>query len=180
MNFCEIEWGSVADWVSGLGSLAAVIVALYLAGQDRRLNLEVAARHSLLVSELGTPPWPQYLSVRITNHGRREAHIVGIGWRIGLFKKRLADQPPPSNDRISHRIPCKLADGEEAVLYFPLSEDAGWVKEFSTQVLTHPIWWSLLFARVRVYTSVGVVFEKRFNSTLRSAIHERAKTYLSG
>lgn len=179
MNLCEVEWGSVADWVSGLGSLAAVIVALYLARQDRRLNLEVAAQHSLLVSELGTPPWPQYLSVRITNHGRREAQIIGIGWRIGLFKKRLADQTPP-NDRISNSIPCKLADGDEAVFYFPLSKDGGWVKEFSTQVLTRPIWWALLFAKVRVYTSVGVVFEKRFNSTLRGVIRERAKIDLSG
>ncbi|WP_395684351.1 hypothetical protein [Dokdonella sp.] len=37
--FCpnNIVWGDVATWVSGLGALAAVIVALYLAGEsDRR------------------------------------------------------------------------------------------------------------------------------------------------
>ncbi|MBL8494118.1 MAG: hypothetical protein JNM37_07655 [Rhodocyclaceae bacterium] len=180
MALCEIKWGSVADWVSGLGSFGAVAVALYLAGQDRRLNLKVTAQHSVLVSSVGTPPWPEYLSVRVTNHGRREARITGIGWRIGLFKKRFADQTPSYDDKVSTRMPCKLVDGEEAVFYFPLTEGAGWIKEFSTKVLDRPLWWSLLFAKVRIYTSVGVVFESRLASTLRSTIRARAKTRNAG
>lgn len=32
----SVNWGSVADWVSGFGSIAASGVALYLAGSDRR------------------------------------------------------------------------------------------------------------------------------------------------
>lgn len=31
-----MDWGSVADWVSGLGSISASMIALYLAGSERR------------------------------------------------------------------------------------------------------------------------------------------------
>lgn len=30
------EWGNIADWVSGLGALGAIIVALRIAGSERR------------------------------------------------------------------------------------------------------------------------------------------------
>lgn len=60
--FCpqEAVWGNVADWVSGLGSLLAVIVALWIATGERRerkalQNLEDRDRRtqlSLLSSEV--------------------------------------------------------------------------------------------------------------------------------
>jgi hypothetical protein len=31
-----VDWGNIADWVSGFGSLAAVLAALYIAGNERR------------------------------------------------------------------------------------------------------------------------------------------------
>jgi hypothetical protein len=36
--FCPnaADWGNVADWVSGIGALAAVIAALWIAGSERR------------------------------------------------------------------------------------------------------------------------------------------------
>lgn len=36
--FCpnSADWGNIADWVSGLGALGAVIVALWIAGSERR------------------------------------------------------------------------------------------------------------------------------------------------
>ena len=36
--FCPnaIDWGNVASWVSGMGTLAAIIVALWIAGSERR------------------------------------------------------------------------------------------------------------------------------------------------
>jgi hypothetical protein len=39
MNWSAINWGSVADWVSGLGSFSAVIVALYLSRSAQRVRL---------------------------------------------------------------------------------------------------------------------------------------------
>ena len=36
MFILSVEWGSVADWVSGIGTFAAVIVSLYLANHRKR------------------------------------------------------------------------------------------------------------------------------------------------
>lgn len=39
MFILSVEWGSVADWVSGIGTFAAVIVSLYLANHKKRPKL---------------------------------------------------------------------------------------------------------------------------------------------
>ncbi|USU08835.1 hypothetical protein NF700_17550 [Sphingomonadaceae bacterium OTU29MARTA1] len=35
-----VDWGSVADWVSGIGSVSASVIALWLSGADRRARRE--------------------------------------------------------------------------------------------------------------------------------------------
>lgn len=35
-----VDWGSVADWVSGVGSIGASVLALWLSGADRRARRE--------------------------------------------------------------------------------------------------------------------------------------------
>jgi hypothetical protein len=37
MVLTQLSWGSLAEWASGLGSLAAVVTALYLADRETRL-----------------------------------------------------------------------------------------------------------------------------------------------
>lgn len=43
--FCpnSADWGNVADWISGLGSFAAVAVALWIAGKQNRIAAEQRA-----------------------------------------------------------------------------------------------------------------------------------------
>lgn len=36
MFILSVEWGSVADWVSGIETFAAVIVSLYLANHKKK------------------------------------------------------------------------------------------------------------------------------------------------
>lgn len=36
----NVDWGSVADWVSGIGSVSASVIALWLSGADRRARRE--------------------------------------------------------------------------------------------------------------------------------------------
>ena len=44
MFILNIEWGSVADWVSGIGTFAAVIVSLYLANHRKRPRIIFAPK----------------------------------------------------------------------------------------------------------------------------------------
>lgn len=73
--FCPnaVDFGNVADWASGLGALAAVIVALYIAnnqaraaGEIRRIEAnEAHARRALVIAE----------AIRLAT--QIEAHAVG-------------------------------------------------------------------------------------------------------
>lgn len=44
MFILSVEWGSVADWVSGIGTFAAVIVSLYLANRKKRPRIIFAPK----------------------------------------------------------------------------------------------------------------------------------------
>lgn len=168
---------SFAAWFSACGTIAAVIVALYFARQDKRVRLRVNAGYRVIVSQGRKGPFPGYVSVGITNIGHREAQIVGIGWRTGVFKRQYADQTPNCNDGISSPIPIRLRDGEEAKYYFPASDDSEWLKEFTSNMFAPRVAWNIRFARIRVYTSVGKVFSARLERGLRRKLLEYSEKH---
>jgi hypothetical protein len=55
MCIAEINWGSVADWVSGLGSLSSGVIALYLARASQRIRLKGYCGIRVIVG-FGTTP----------------------------------------------------------------------------------------------------------------------------
>lgn len=111
-----------AGWLSAIGTLAAVVVALHLARRDHDVRVRVrAGRGKILL-----PPQPydrqvEVVSISATNVGLRPVTLTAIYWRDGLFRKTHTDQRPPSND-LSTRLPAKLNDGEEATIVFELPE----------------------------------------------------------
>ena len=50
-----------APWLSALGTITAVLVALYLARMDRRIQLEVSAGHRITLHLASPGPPPEYL-----------------------------------------------------------------------------------------------------------------------
>jgi hypothetical protein len=90
MLFDRTTWtfiNSFADWLSALGTVSAVILALYLARRDKNVRLEVSAGHRIVVTPGTEGPYPEYLMIRIVNIGHREAQITNIGWKVGLFRR---------------------------------------------------------------------------------------------
>ncbi|MGH8065002.1 MAG: hypothetical protein ACRERE_07120 [Candidatus Entotheonellia bacterium] len=108
-----------APWFSALGSLAAVITALYLAQRDRRLNLSVRAKLQVQLVQGGGPGHGEKLvNVNIVNKGRRVATVTAICWQMGVFKKQTYWQGPP----YSSPLPVKLEDGDEVSYRFPTED----------------------------------------------------------
>lgn len=166
---------SFADWFSAFGTIGAVIVALYLARQDKRVRLRVTAGHRVIVSQGLKGPPPQYLAIRITNVGHRDVQVVGIGWRIGLFKKSYAEQTI-IRDGISSTLPIRLRDGDEACYYTPLFDESEWLRqEFIQKMLFPNFRWRLWFTYVRIFTSVGKVFEVPLEQGLKKRIVDYVK-----
>jgi len=73
--FASANWGSIADWVSGAGSIGAAITALYLAGSERRART-LAERPHIKV-ELPDSATDGWLSVQLTIENRASLH-----WRM--------------------------------------------------------------------------------------------------
>src|SRR5215213_9868069 len=68
-------WGVIGTWFSGIGSMLAVIVSLYLARRQDRVNLTVSAGIRQLVTpgERGAPP--KFVAIRVVNRGYRRVTV---------------------------------------------------------------------------------------------------------
>lgn len=173
--FTQETWkfiNTFAPWFSALGTISAVILALYLARRDRNIRLEISAGHRIIVTPGVPAPYPEYLSIYVVNVGHREAQLTNIGWKTGIFKKQHAVQTPPNNE-FSSPLPIRLKDGEEAKYLIPLSEADDWLKDFTEKMLTPFPKIQCRFAKVRAFTSIGKTFESKFEVGLREKIIEK-------
>src|SRR5688572_29955936 len=93
-----------ADWFAAAGTIAAVIVAIYLARRDKTVRLSINAGVRLIVTPGVKGPHPEYLSITAVNIGHREAQITNIGWHVGLFKRQHGVQST-IQDGMSSPIP---------------------------------------------------------------------------
>jgi multisubunit Na+/H+ antiporter MnhE subunit len=78
MDFFRETWqfiNSFSPWLSAVGTIIAVIVALYLARLDKRIRLRVSAGHRLVFSAGASIPEnpDEYLVINIVNSGYRTA-----------------------------------------------------------------------------------------------------------
>jgi hypothetical protein len=119
INWSAVNWGSVADWVSGLGSLSAAIVALYLAKWSQSIRLYGYC--GLRIAIGGGGPKEELVFISVTNIGTRSTIVSNLGMRVGMFKKRFA-LIPMVKDQYSDGIPYQIADGQQAKWAVPLDE----------------------------------------------------------
>ena len=157
---------SFSPWLSAFGTIAAVIVALYLARIDKRVRLEVSAGIRLIVTPGAPGPHPEFLAIRIVNIGHREAQVTNIGWEVGLLKKKLAVQITVK-DGLSSDLPVRLKDGQEANYYIPLSENINWLRDFVKDFLPNKFRLRSRFIKVAVNTSIGKSFKAQIEKGLR-------------
>lgn len=160
-----------APWFSALGTVSAVIVSLYLARRNRRLDLKVDVSLQTLTEERG--PSRDYVTISVVNLGGREATITGIGWKIGVFKKRRFAQIPGSSP-YSTKTPARLKDGETAMFLMPVQRERdteAWhlpVEDFGN----FPVL-KVYSLKGEVFTSVGKTFSVRADRCIRSLLLER-------
>jgi hypothetical protein len=164
-----IQWGSVADWVSGIGSFAAATVALYVARSSRRIKLRGYAGHRVIIGR--GQPGIEVFSVSATNVSQRPTVVTKIGFTFGIWRWKRYGVITFQQDQISHGIPKSLGDGETADWIVPLGDDSQWLKDLASKF---PIsWWAVFTWRVHVHTSNGG------SNTFRpdKAIREKLKAF---
>jgi hypothetical protein len=157
---------SFAPWLSAIGSLSAVFLALYLSRQDKRVRLDVSVGHRLMITPGQAGPHPEYLAIKIVNIGHREAQISNLTWKTGIFKKSYAVQTT-TRDLISSPMPHRIKDGEEASYFIELDSNNDWINIFIKDFLPNFPSLRLWFIRFRVHTSIGKSFSTKLESSFK-------------
>jgi hypothetical protein len=150
-------WVAIGTWVAGLGTLAAVIVALYLSRRVEKVRLKVHVGLRLVVLGDGSP-FQRHLGIGVTNLGERPVTINTVGWAVGKGKqRRFAVQPvygPYTN-----QYPIELAHGKSANFMVSFLVVPEWLKEFATGFVKDLSDKSLKTLVAQIFTSVGQTVE---------------------
>ena len=77
--------GTIADWVSGIGTLIAVIVTLYFSTRDNRKRLKVSVTWSYLLYANGDASGGGTIAIDAVNLGKIPVHIKSVG----LMKRKI-------------------------------------------------------------------------------------------
>lgn len=150
-------FNALGAWAAAIGTMSAVIVALYLARLDRIIRVRLSVGHRSAGSGPDVTKFQDYCSIKAVNMGTRKVTITGVGWKVGFLKKRFYEQilsipPYPST------MPITLADGEEATWLIPFrskDEHPNWIDTFPREILgKHPHWASKSM-RIFIYTTAG-------------------------
>lgn len=110
-------WGSLGDWVSGIGALSAVIVTLWLADKQRREDaelLKVASNGSVPVGTgfVGDP----FISLELTSQGKRPVTVTGLAVTSKHSTMRLA-LTGFANHSPTKVFPVRLEYGQRASVH---------------------------------------------------------------
>jgi hypothetical protein len=171
------EWelyNSFSNWLSAIGTIAAVAVSLHLARKSGRPRATVSAGHRLVLVPGSKAKPKEVLVFRVVNTGDRSIRVTSIGWRIGVRNTRQAIQmfdPMQSNP-----LPVELSHGQEASWVIPLDfGDDPWMKSFARKMLHPNPRWSCFTLRAEAYTSLGDVFRSKPEPGLLRRIEEEVR-----
>lgn len=149
MAASSIDWGSVADWVSGIGSLSAVVTALYLSHSSNRIRLRATCGHRALV---GSGYESQDLILfTVTNVGTRATKVVSITMEVGFFRPQSAIVMLFKPDNYGPGLPKALDDGEQAHWGIELDGRKTWIKKICEGFVRSE--WDVRSLRFLIHTS---------------------------
>lgn len=166
-----------APWFSAFGTILAVIVSLYLALSERRIKIKINVSHNIVVSENIKGPFPEVLSIYVTNTWHRPVTITSLYWKCGIvgFRKFFYIKPPfeyPSN-----QLPVVLKEGEYALFHISYNPESldNCVKNIVQEILYPFFLINFLSLKLVIITSVGKTFSTRVEKSLRNLIKKENK-----
>ena len=153
-----------------IGTLIAVVVALYIANRSMRPKIRAWVGHRVSIVPGSKESYPELIVFGIVNKGERSLVISQIGWKVGLLNKRHAIQR--YDESMSSKLPISLDYGEEATWYIPLdARDEPWLEFFAKGMLLPKYKVSCLTLRAQFFSTVGHIFsvkpERNFLAKLK-------------
>ena len=154
------NWNTFAPWLSGIGSLSAVIVSLWLVRRDKFIRLLVETGYS--TSPMQTP----VVRATVTNVGLRKANITEIYVKACAFRT-VVDVSIPIQLRTAPALPASLDDGGFIDIELPMESTATNLKT----VFQNTAWWNggrsanvfLRTVKIGILTSTGKAIEAKLS-----------------
>src|SRR5262245_3090915 len=173
MPLTIVDWGSVADWVSGIGSLAAVVVALYVAVFSQRVKLRASCTLASINAEASGEPI-DVVCITVTNTSPRPTTVTNIFFSSGIWRWKRYYFVKFMRDK-STNLPALLSDSQIGYWYIPMRQENYWAREFVNKSgMTR---FSVATLKVLIITSTGgetvIRPEKAFRDTLMALVKEK-------
>ena len=163
------NWGSIADWFSGFGSLSASLVALHIARRSVRIKLKGYCGIRVVIGAGEV----QLLSITVTNVCTRPVTITNLGIRIRNEEPREACILA-TRDTYSVGVPHQLNDGDSAQFGIQIGPNDRWFRDLIRTMRLKE--YDLAYIRFVVITSHGyelvLVPEANVTEKLKELIKE--------
>lgn len=164
MGVENIAWGSVADWVSAVGTILAAAVALWLARRESRVKVSAYCGIRVMIDgEQHT----RLVSITVTNTGFRSFKISNLGLTHGLIKKTQGIIKPGPPSAFRDAILQQVNDGDSSHFGYEIDAD-NWVKTVGAQFKT---WLDVETFRVIICFSNGQVLKIKPERPLLQHFH---------
>lgn len=149
-------WTLIAQWLTAIGTVGAVVTALYLALRDEQVRLKVTAniKRGIVLAPTPIPDDESTIEIKVTNVGRRAVVMTGINWRFGVINKRYGSQLAHENP-YSDSLPQKLEEGEYASFYITESKFKKNEEIISDFLPSRWVTWIPWWVRIGAQTSTG-------------------------
>ena len=169
------EWEIIngfANWLAAIGTIAAVVVSLWLARRQDKPRGNIWADVSPVYFSKNSPNNRTYLIVKAVNVGDRPITVTHLSLSFGLFKKVYVAIPKACPE-ISALLPVELPYGKEVEWYIPLeTEQFKWVDNVAKHIIeSHPRV-HVRAVRVHAYTASGHVLESKPDVSVASAFEQ--------
>jgi len=172
------QWLDIgAEYLTAIGTVGAVIVALYFSGKDRREKISVsAAIHHFVPAGRTFAESIRLYGLTATNIGFASLTVQKLCWRVGVFRtKALYVIPPgPLDEWATDHLPKTLRRGDWLTVRGPEQQFIDGLTPLLEQVREHPFpTLALRSVRVGVETSTGKRFFARPNWDVAKILREQ-------
>ena len=167
-------WEVLAAWVGAVGTVGAVIVALWLTFRSDKIKLRVDLIEGALASH-HTGNVRGLIFFQVTNLTRRPAVIDHLSFRAGLFKKKALMIIPDPDDEDNHPLPAGLEDGMKAHWVFDNDDFNMLLGRLASRLRWGDRVLMPLTFRAAVKTTTGFEVTVRPDRFLRKTLRKRLK-----
>ncbi len=164
-----------ASWLAAIGTISAVIVALWLAHRQEHPRVTLHAEVSPVWFEKGSEKNREYLLVRAVNVGSRPVTISHLSLRFGLFRKLWVSVPIPDKE-VSSPFPIELTYGKEEKWLIPLEKDNfKWCEDVAKFIADSSRSTRIRFASVYATTTTGKILKASSGGSVAAAFNKVLK-----